>query len=52
MPIYSGNHEVTAIYIGKKAIAEVYEGTKLVWSAIAKWWRNKNIWRDKYKWKY
>lgn len=54
--IFHGEKEITAINYGKKAIAYVYKGARLVWQAIrscygAGYWDNNKPWLDTDGWK-
>jgi hypothetical protein len=56
MGIFKKDKEVTAIYIGKKAISAVYRGAKLVWEAIRScfgngYWVNSLPWDNADSWK-
>ena len=47
--------EVSALYIGQKAIQAVYKGAVLVWQAIRScfgsgWWDNEKPWIDEDAW--
>lgn len=55
--INRNNKELTARYIGNKAIQYVYKGTRLIWSAITscfgsgvwyndKGWSNNDAWKN------
>jgi len=57
MSIHVGNKEVVLLYIGKRAITAVYEGTHLVWQAIrscygAGFWQQSKPWLNNDGWKY
>lgn len=48
--------EVSALYIGQKAIQAVYKGAVLVWQAVRSCfgsgkWQGKKPWKGKEKWK-
>lgn len=45
-----GLKDWSAIKIGSKAINSVYEGLTLVWIAVSKYWRRKDIWKRKELW--
>lgn len=57
--IYRNNKELTARYIGIKAIQYVYKGTQLIWSAISSVsscfgsgiWFNDKVWNNNDAWK-
>ncbi len=54
--IYRNNKELTARYIGIKAIQYVYKGTQLIWSAISSCfgsgiWFNDKVWNNNDAWK-
>lgn len=54
--IYKGNKEIVSAYHGKRAIAAIYKGTKLVWQAIRScfgngFWINKKPWINNEGWK-
>lgn len=49
MGIFFNNKEVTAIYLGKRAISAVYRGAKLVWQAIRSCF-GKGYWINTYSW--
>lgn len=55
MAIFIDGKEVTAVNLGKRAIAAVYKGTKLVWEAIRScfgkgFWANSLPWDNGDKW--
>ncbi len=54
--IYFGGKELTARYVGSKAVEAVYYGAKLVWEAIsscfgAGYWDDDRPWSDDDAWK-
>lgn len=54
--INTGGKEITAIYIGKRALSAVYVGAKLVWSAVSScfgsgFWRSDKPWSRTDGWK-
>lgn len=56
MSIHIGKKEITAINVGRKAIAYVYEGLKLVWQAVRScygrgYWINDKPWLNDDGWK-
>lgn len=56
MAIFINGKEVTAVNFGKRAIAAVYKGTKLVWEAIRScfgkgFWANSLPWDNEDSWK-
>lgn len=55
--IIRNGKEVTAIYIGTKAISAIYQGSVLIWQAVRSCfgsgrWVGKKPWIGKEKWKY
>ncbi len=49
--IYKGKREISARYVGARAVAAVYRGAKLVWEAIsscfgAGYWDNDKPWSN------
>ncbi len=53
--IYKGSREVSARYIGTRAIAAVYRGARLVWEAISSCfgsglWNNDRPWSNGDRW--
>lgn len=46
----TGTREWYAINLGTKVIISVYKGVKLVWIAVSKYWRRKDIWKSKQIW--
>lgn len=52
-----GTKEVTAIYLGKKALSAVYKGSVLIWQAVRSCfgsghWVGAKPWIGKEGWKY
>lgn len=45
-------HELESLIINKRPFAYIYQGTKLIWSAVSKIWRDRDKWKDKDVWKY
>ena len=55
--IFRNGKEVTAVYLGEKAIAAVYHGAVLVWQAVRSCfgcgrWIGKKPWLGKERWKH
>ncbi len=46
----TGLKDWSAIKLGTKTISAVYRGLKLVWIAVSKYWRRKDIWKRKELW--
>ena len=54
--IYKGTKEISARYIGSRAIAAVYYGAKVVWEAISScfgsgYWSNDRPWSNTDGWR-
>lgn len=54
--IFRNGKELTARYIGTKAIVYIYKGAKLIWSAVSScfgsgMWLNDKIWDNNDTWK-
>jgi hypothetical protein len=49
MALYSQSQEITADYRGKKAVAAIYKGARLVWEAIRSCF-GKGFWIQNYPW--
>lgn len=54
--LYKNGKEITAVYIGQKAVASIYRGAALVWQAIRScfgsgWWSEEKPWTDGDAWK-
>ena len=50
-----GGKEITAAYVGKRALSAVYAGARLVWSAISSWfglgyWKGDEPWNGSDAW--
>lgn len=52
MALYIKGKELNAIHLGDSNIIFVYLGSKLVWSAAMRLWKDKQIWKDNEIWKY
>lgn len=55
--IIKNGKEVTAIYIGTKAVSAIYKGSILIWQAVRSCfgsgrWVGKKPWIGKEKWKH
>ena len=53
--IYKQGKELTARYIGRRAIAAVYHGAKVVWEAVSScfgsgFWQNDKPWSNDDAW--
>lgn len=56
MGAYKNNKQVEYIFLGKKAIAKVCKGARLVWEAVRScfgsgWWINDKPWVETEGWK-
>ena len=54
--IYKEGKEITAVYLGSRAISAIYKGAVLVWQAVRSCfgsgrWRGRKPWVGKEKWK-
>lgn len=45
-------HDVEHIILNNKAFSYVYQGTKLIWSAVSKIWKGRDKWKNNDIWKY
>ena len=55
--IYKNGKEITAIYLGKKALSAVYKGSVLIWQAVRSCfgsghWVGAKPWIGKEGWRY
>lgn len=56
MAIYRNGKDITAVYLGERAIAAVYHGAMLVWQAVRSCfgsgvWIDSKPWMDNEAWK-
>lgn len=46
----TGNKNWSSVRLGEKRIQAVYRGFDLVWIAVSKYWKRRDVWKKKELW--
>lgn len=49
---YGNFHDLSHLIFKGKTFSYVYQGAKIIWSAVSKIWRGRDIWKNNETWKY